>query len=67
MSDEKKTIPVGVVNMLREAQLRLELAQERLNHLCTKVEAKFGVRVQGAQVLDDGTVIEVPPPEAPGP
>lgn len=60
-----KKIPLVVLSQLQIAQLRIQNAQLAHDLLCAKVEAAFGVRLQGAQVSDDGTVIEAPQPEAP--
>lgn len=66
MSDSgPKKLPPAVLSALQAAQLRVQLAQEQWNHLCTRIEARFGVRMQGATVADDGTVTELPPPPAP--
>ncbi len=58
-----KTLPPGAMALLREAELRVQLAQERFQHLITRVEAQFGVRLQGAQIAEDGTVTEAKQPE----
>lgn len=66
MPDEPKKIPLQVLSMLREAQLRVQLAEEQFRHLVTKIEGRLGVRLQNAQIADDGTVIEAQPPESSG-
>jgi len=59
-----KKIPLAVLTQLQNAELRVQNARLAFDLLCAKVEQTFGVRLQGAQIADDGTVTE-PQPEAP--